>query len=136
MWLLFPKCLFHSIAVGELYFGAYKSLKVQENLTRIDKFVLNNTVLFCDSGTAKKYGGIKNRLKEKAKPIPETELKYHFVLVNYDIDFKNEDEAVTHAKYDLDQAANQKQLTGSDSAFAESLKSRGYRSVDGFKIVK
>ncbi len=69
------------------------------------------------------------------KGSAETELKYHFVLVNYDIDFKNEDDAVTYAKNDLDQAANQKQLTGSDSAFAESLKSRGYRSVDGFKIV-
>lgn len=84
------------------------------------------------------YGGAGCYMPSIAclKGSAETELKYHFVLVNYDIDFKNEDEAVTHAKYDLDQAANQKQLTGSDSAFAESLKSRGYRSVDGFKIVK
>lgn len=69
-----PEVFVPCIAVGELYFGAYKSLKVQENLTRIDKFVLNNTVLFCDSGTAKKHGGIKNRLKEKAKPIPENDI--------------------------------------------------------------
>jgi tRNA(fMet)-specific endonuclease VapC len=33
------------IAIGELYFGAYRSLKVQENLNRIDEFALNNTVL-------------------------------------------------------------------------------------------
>ena len=25
------------IAIGELYFGAYKSLKIEENLARIDK---------------------------------------------------------------------------------------------------
>ena len=86
------------------------------------------------------YGGAGCYMPSIAclKGSAETELKYHFVLVNYEIDFKNEDEdeAVTHAKYDLDQAANQKQLTGSGSAFAESLKSRGYRLVNGFKIVK
>jgi tRNA(fMet)-specific endonuclease VapC len=40
------------IAIGELYFGAYKSLKVQENLNRIDEFVFNNTVLSCNAETA------------------------------------------------------------------------------------
>ncbi len=84
------------------------------------------------------YGGVGCYMPSIAclKGSAETELKYHFVLVNSEIDFKTEDEAVTHAKYDLDQAAHQKLLAGSDSAFAESLKSRGYRSVDGFKIVK
>jgi len=32
------------IAVGELYFGACKSIKTKENLARIDEFALNNTV--------------------------------------------------------------------------------------------
>jgi hypothetical protein len=84
------------------------------------------------------YGGTGCYMPSIAclKGSAETELKYHFVLVNYDIDFKNEDDAVTYAKNDLDQADKKKQLTGSDSSFAESLKSRGYRSVDGFKIVK
>jgi len=49
------------IAIGELYFGAYKSLKREENLTRIDEFALNNTVLPCDTDIAKKYGDIKAR---------------------------------------------------------------------------
>jgi tRNA(fMet)-specific endonuclease VapC len=44
------------IAIGELYFGAYKSIKVEENLARIDEFAINNTVLFCDADTAKRYG--------------------------------------------------------------------------------
>lgn len=84
------------------------------------------------------YGGYGCYMPSIAclKGTAETELKYHFVLVNSDIEFKNEDEAVSHAKYDLDQAAHQKQLAGSDIAFAESLKTRGYRSVDGFKIVR
>jgi tRNA(fMet)-specific endonuclease VapC len=62
------------IVIGELYFGSYKSLKVQENLNRIDEFALSNTVLPCDIETAKKYGDIKNRLKEKGQPIPENDI--------------------------------------------------------------
>jgi len=67
---LFVPC----IAIGELYFGAYKSLKVQENINRIDNFALNNTVLVCDTDTARRYGNIKNRLKEKGQPIPENDI--------------------------------------------------------------
>lgn len=41
-----------SIAIGELYYGAYKSSRPQENHTRIDEFALNNTVLVCNADTA------------------------------------------------------------------------------------
>lgn len=82
-------------AVGELYFGAYKSIKIQENLNRIDEFALNNTVLPCDIDTAKRYGDIKNRLKEKGQPIPENDLwigaiaqQYALTLVTNDSHFK------------------------------------------------
>ena len=63
-----------SIALGELYFGAYKSSKIADNLARIDEFALNNAVLSCDTAIAKKYGEIKNRLKEKGQPIPENDI--------------------------------------------------------------
>lgn len=62
------------IAVGELYFGAYKSSRVKENHARIDEFARKNTVLICDANTAKKYGGIKNQLKGKGQPIPENDI--------------------------------------------------------------
>jgi len=62
------------IAIGELYFGAYNSLKAQENLNRIDEFALNNTILSCNTETAKMYGDIKNRLKDKGQPIPENDI--------------------------------------------------------------
>lgn len=82
------------IVVGELYFGAYKSLKIQENLACIDEFVLNNTVLPCDTDTAKRYGDIENRLKEKAQPIPENDVwiaaliqQYELTLVTRDTHF-------------------------------------------------
>lgn len=83
------------IVIGELYFGSYKSLKVQENLNRIDEFALSNTVLPCDIETAKKYGDIKNRLKEKGQPIPENDIwiaaiaqQYALTVVTKDAHFK------------------------------------------------
>ena len=33
-----------SIVIGELFYGAYKSSRVQNNLKRINEFVANNTV--------------------------------------------------------------------------------------------
>lgn len=79
----------------QLYFGAYRSLKVQENINRIDEFALNNTVLVCNTDTAKRYGVIKNRLKEKGEPIPENDIwiaaiaqQYTLTLVTNDSHFK------------------------------------------------
>jgi tRNA(fMet)-specific endonuclease VapC len=36
-----------SVSLGELYFGAYRSSKAQENIDRIDDFALSTTVLNC-----------------------------------------------------------------------------------------
>jgi tRNA(fMet)-specific endonuclease VapC len=63
-----------SIVLGELYFGAYKSAKISDNIARIDEFALNNAVLSCDTAIAKKYGETKNRLREKGQPIPENDI--------------------------------------------------------------
>jgi tRNA(fMet)-specific endonuclease VapC len=63
-----------SVAVGELYYGARKSGKPQENLARIDELVLKNVVLGCDSETARQYGAIKNSLRMKGRPLPENDI--------------------------------------------------------------
>lgn len=73
------------VALGEMYFGAYKSLRIKENLARIDEFVLNITVLACDTDTAKKYGDIKNQLKEKGQPLPENDIWVAAVAQQYDL---------------------------------------------------
>jgi tRNA(fMet)-specific endonuclease VapC len=82
------------IALGELFFGAYKSLRVQENLARIDDFARNNAVLLCNIDTGKRYGDVKNRLKEKGQPIPENDIwiaaiaqQYSLTLVTRDPHF-------------------------------------------------
>jgi len=82
------------IAIGELYFGAYKSIKVKENIARIDDFVLNNSILSCNSEIAKCYGTIKNDLKVKGQPIPENDIwiaaiaqQHSLILVTSDAHF-------------------------------------------------
>ena len=63
-----------SIVLGELYFGAHNSARVEENIARIGAFAESNTVLRCDSSTAKHYGQIKRQLKVGGTPIPENDI--------------------------------------------------------------
>ena len=77
------------------YYGAYKALKQKENLDRLEEFALNNTVLPCDINIAKKYGDIKNRLKEKGLPVPDNDIwiaaiaqQYALTLITRDSHFE------------------------------------------------
>lgn len=74
-----------NITVGEMYFGAYKSSKVENNIKQIDSFVASNKILNCDSTTAKHYGQIKNKLKIKGKPIPENDVWIAAIAMQYDL---------------------------------------------------
>jgi len=83
-----------SISIGELYYGAYKSTRVDANLKEINRFVLQNEVLPCDTETARIYGDIKNSLKNIGKPIPENDIwiaaiakQHSLTLVTRDIHF-------------------------------------------------
>ena len=63
-----------SIVLGELYYGAGKSRHVAENMARIDDFAARNVVLGCDTETARRYGEVKNGLRQKGRPIPENDI--------------------------------------------------------------
>ncbi len=41
-----------SIVLGELYYGALKSTRVEANLARLDEFARSSAVLVCDTETA------------------------------------------------------------------------------------
>jgi tRNA(fMet)-specific endonuclease VapC len=88
-----------SIVLGELYFGARKSGKVEVNLTRIEDFAISNSVLTCDSETAKVYGLIKSILQAKGRPIPENDIwiaavaqQHRLTLVTRDTHFDQIDD--------------------------------------------
>ena len=85
-----------SIAVGELYFGARKSQRINENIARIDELAKQANILTPDLFTAQCYGIIKNELTAKGKPLPENDIwiaaiaKHHnLILVSKDKHFEN-----------------------------------------------
>jgi tRNA(fMet)-specific endonuclease VapC len=73
------------IAIGELYYGAWKSARTQENLARIDEFAADNVVLECNSETARRYGEIKNALRVKGRPIPENDIWIAAIALQHDL---------------------------------------------------
>jgi tRNA(fMet)-specific endonuclease VapC len=87
-----------SIVLGELYYGARKSARAEQNIARIDEFAAGNTVLLCDTTTARQYGMIKAQLRVKGKPIPENDIwivaiaeQHQLTLVTRDSHFQHVD---------------------------------------------
>ncbi|MBN2372317.1 type II toxin-antitoxin system VapC family toxin [bacterium] len=74
-----------SVVIGELYFGAYKSVKATENLLHIDELASNTVVLGCDTETARHYGKIKNAFRLKGHPIPENDIWIAAIAFQYDL---------------------------------------------------
>lgn len=85
-----------SIAIGELYYGAYRSARREENIKRIDQLVKNNYVLVCDASTALEYGLIKSRLSQKGKPIPENDIWIAALASNHNLVVVTRDEHFKH----------------------------------------
>jgi tRNA(fMet)-specific endonuclease VapC len=86
------------IVLGELYFGAQKSIRVADNINRIDQFAASISILDCDQNTAREYGIIKEALRIKGRPIPDNDIwiaaiaKQHgLVLVTRDAHFNEID---------------------------------------------
>ena len=88
-----------SIVLGELYYGAQKSARIASNVARVDEFAATNSVLACDTETARRYGEIKSELRAKGRPIPENDIwiaaiakQHQLTLVTRDGHFNNVDE--------------------------------------------
>ena len=91
-----------AIVLGELYYGAYKSSRVTENIAKIEEFGARNAVVISDTATARAYGQIKNGLRAKGRPIPENDIwiaaiamQYNLALVTRDVHFGEVDGLVT-----------------------------------------
>jgi tRNA(fMet)-specific endonuclease VapC len=74
-----------SIVIGELFYGARKSGRITANLSRIDEFTSSNTILNCDTETARRYGEVKNRLRIKGRPLPENDIWIAALALQYDL---------------------------------------------------
>ena len=69
-----PEAYLPVIAVGELYFGARRSSRVESNVLRLEGLIKATAVLGCDRVTAEFYGRIKSLLRQKGRPLPENDL--------------------------------------------------------------
>jgi tRNA(fMet)-specific endonuclease VapC len=74
-----------SIALGELYFGARKSQRINENVARIDELAKQVGLLTPDLLTAQCYGIIKNELSAKGKPLPENDIWIAAIAKRHDL---------------------------------------------------
>jgi tRNA(fMet)-specific endonuclease VapC len=69
----------YSIAItntvlAELYFGAYNSAKVKDNLSRIDEFRKNLTVIQEDAESSRLFGKLKAELKISGNLIDDFDI--------------------------------------------------------------
>ncbi len=90
--------------MGELYYGAYKSIHANANMARIDEFAESCSVLTCDTDTSLHYGKAKNELRLKGRPIPENDIwiaavakQWALTLVSRDNHFREVDGLITVA---------------------------------------
>ena len=74
-----------SIVLGELYYGARKSSRVEENVAQLDDFAARNVVLGCDTETARHYGVVKNRLRQKGQSVPENDIWIAAIALQSDL---------------------------------------------------
>lgn len=62
------------IVLGELYYGAQKSSQTPKRTLEIEQLKRRVNLLNVTDKTAEYYGGIKDELRQKGKPIPENDI--------------------------------------------------------------
>ncbi|MBI5876244.1 MAG: type II toxin-antitoxin system VapC family toxin [Chloroflexi bacterium] len=63
-----------AITAAELYFGAYHSARVNENLARAEAFILQFPVLPLDNAVLHVFGRIKSELRKQGQPVADFDL--------------------------------------------------------------
>src|ERR1700732_2583966 len=86
--------LLPSTVLGELYYGAARSGRPQQNLEQLEEFAATCIILAVDHRTARVYGQIKDELTSRGRPIPDDDLwiasiarQHNLVLVTRDRHF-------------------------------------------------
>lgn len=69
-----PEAYLPVIAVGELFYGAHRSARVEANVRQLEELIRVAAVLSCDKLTAEYYAKTKNLLRLKGRPIPDNDL--------------------------------------------------------------
>jgi len=85
-----------SIVLGELYFGAERSARRDENVARVDRFAAGSEVLVLDVESARHYGAIRDALRKQGRPIPDNDIwvaaiarQHNLTLITRDAHFRD-----------------------------------------------
>ena len=73
------------IVVGELYYGALYSTRVQKNIADIKLVTSSYSVLLIDEAVTIAYGNIKAALRKKGKPIPENDIWIAAIALHHEL---------------------------------------------------
>ena len=79
------------MVLGELYFGAQRAHRRQEQLTYIHDLLTYAVVLFADHDTTGIYGQVKAELAQLGKPIPDNDLWIAAMARQYDLPLATRD---------------------------------------------
>ncbi len=87
-----------SIVLGELFYGAENSGRVEANRREVETLALSGAVLDCDIGTAREYGRIRRQQHVKGRFIPQNDswiaaiaLQHKLTLLTKDAHFNDVD---------------------------------------------
>lgn len=70
------------ITATELYFGAYNSNKIEQNLKTAENFIQSITVLPLSNNTLKKFGQLKAQLRKAGTPVADFDLLIASVAIS------------------------------------------------------
>jgi tRNA(fMet)-specific endonuclease VapC len=73
------------VVLDELWYGAYRSGKIEDHLGDLDHLLAMTGLLLPDEATAEAFGRLKNQLRAKGRPIPENDLRIAAISVPHDL---------------------------------------------------
>ncbi|NJL11802.1 MAG: type II toxin-antitoxin system VapC family toxin [Microscillaceae bacterium] len=85
-----------TMALGEMYYGAYHSQRIQENILKFKEFEIETDILTCNAQTAYVYGKIKAALKKKSTKIPENDIWIASLALENDLILVSRDKHFEH----------------------------------------
>lgn len=91
-----PIVYLSSIVIGELYYGAEKSSRVEANIERISHFLGQGIILYCDAQTARWYGRINHQLRSQGSPIPQNDVWIAATALQHDLTLLTRDGHFDH----------------------------------------
>ena len=87
-----PELFLTVVVLGELYYGAAKSARPEENTARVNELATRMTILSCDHETSLLYGQLKGRLKGTGRLIPTNDVWIAASAIQHDLTIVTRDE--------------------------------------------